>query len=259
MDGVTVTYTMPGGRELSGTYKRPDASEDVPILLLLHQPGTTNNRHDFDDIWEMLRLRGYGLLAPDLTSHGLSDSAGAWQDLLTDPEVWPGDVLAWLDWVESNQETEPITREAVGIIGLGGSGSLAAAAIGKGQVDCVVALSASIEQVNALHPGFPIYVGDDDDSADDGARGGDDDDSAGDDDDSAAGDDDVDADLDLHGIRWMVGTGDEPPASDAQALFDATSGDRDLVEVEGDLHGIEILWFSDETKTAIADWCVDKF
>jgi hypothetical protein len=323
VDGVSVTYSMPDGRQLSATYKRAASSENVPILLLLHQPGVTNDRNDFDDLWEPLLGLGYGLLAPDLASHGYSDSAGSWEELQTDPTVWPADVLAWLQWIEDNQDEEPFVRNAVGVIGLGTSGSLAAAAIGKGQVDCVVAVSASIDELNALHPGFPVYVppGDDDDSAseardDDDDSAADDDDSAADDDDSAADDDDVapddddsavddddvapddddvapddddvapddddsapddddvapddddsaaddddgvDSELDMHTVRWLVGTGDDPPAADAQALFDATSGDRDLLEVDGAHHGIEIIWLSDETKDAMILWCGDKF
>ena len=291
VDGVSVTYTMDDGRELSATYKRAASSEDVPIMLLLHQPGFNNTRRDFDDLWEPLLGLGYGLLAPDLASHGYSDSAGSWEELRTDPAVWPEDVLAWLDWIEDNQDEEPFVRDAVGIIGLGTSGSLAAAAIGKGHVDCVVAVSASIEELNALHPGFPVYEPGDDDDDDDSAseaRDDDDDDSAGDDDDSAGDDDDdvapddddvapddddvapddddsapvegvVDPALEMQTIRWIVGTGDTPPAADAQALFDATSGDRDLMEVDGDHHGVEIIWLSDETKDAMILWCGDKF
>jgi pimeloyl-ACP methyl ester carboxylesterase len=286
VDGVSVYYTLPDGRELSATYKRPSSAVDVPTMLLLHQPGDNNNRRDFDELWEALLTEGYALLAPDLASHGLSDSAGAWQDLATDPEVYPQDVMAWLDWIESHEDEEPITRSAVGIIGLGTSGSLGAAALGKGHVDCAVAVSARIEELNALHPGFPIYEppGDDDDSGssarddDDSAADDDDDDSAADDDDdddddSAADDDDdddddssigddddvaVDDELELHTIRWIVGTLDLGPAEDAQALADATT-DGDLVQYDTVDHGVELIWLGDDSKLAMLQWCGDKF
>jgi pimeloyl-ACP methyl ester carboxylesterase len=283
VDGTNVTHTTAAGRTLSATYLRPNVSSVVPTLILLHQPGPTNSRHDFDEIWDALVGEGYALLAPDLQSHGYSDSGGPWQELALNPEGYPDDVMAWLDFVgDRADEGDPVTREAVGVIGLGTSGSVAAAAIGRGQVDCVVAVSATIAEINALHVGFPIRdeSGDDDDSAsgarggdDDDSAGGDDDDSAGDDDDATSGDDDdatigddddddgvpLTADVSLHTVRWMVGSGDVEPAADSAALLAATSGEADLQTIDGTAHGVEILWLSDATKVAMISWCGDKF
>jgi pimeloyl-ACP methyl ester carboxylesterase len=262
VSGTEVQHTTPDGKTVSATYLGPNAEQAAPTLLLLHQPGSANSRHDFDDIWGALESTGLGLLAPDLRSHGLSDSGGDWRELATDPAGYPEDVLGWLEFIQFRQdEGDAVDRDRVGIIGLGTSASLGAAALGRNQVQCLVGVSPSIVETNALAAGFEPYVpdagSDDDDSAGE-ARGGDDDDSAtGDDDDSATAPP-IDPSLALHDALWMFGSGDQPSATDAPALYEATTDDRDLYDVSGDLHGIEILWLSEDTKNAMVFWCVDE-
>jgi len=266
VDGTLVEHTTPDGKTLAGTYLRPETSTVVGTLILLHEPGPGGDRHQFDEIWDALVGQGLGLLAPDLRSHGRSDSGGPWQDLALDPSGYPVDVTGWLDFIQFREEEgDMVDRDRVGILGLGTSGSLGAAALGKGQVACLVAVSPSIEEVNALAPGFEPYApGDDDDGGGDDdddsaeARGGgddDDDDSASTGDDDDGGPPDIDPELALHDASWMFGAADQPSATDAPALYEATAGERELFQVDGSEHGVEILWLSDETKDAMVTWC----
>ncbi len=196
VEGVAVTYDTPDGLTLRATYNE-QATGPTPTLILLHQPGPNNSRFDWDPIWGALETRGYALLAPDLRSHGASDSDGDWADLVHDPAKFPADLLSWLDFLEGRAEADGlVAREAIGILGFGSSGSLGAAALGKGHVACAVAISADLASLAAYGPAFEVYVPPEDEER------GDDDDSAGDDDDSAEADP-FDG-LDLHTIRYMA-------------------------------------------------------
>jgi dipeptidyl aminopeptidase/acylaminoacyl peptidase len=240
--GVDAVHTTTDGRELWASWLRQNADERKPALLLLHQPGAGRDRHDFDEIFDALEEAGFNLLVPDLRSHGRSDTAGSVDELETDPLGYPVDVQAWLRFLNTRfEEGDAVDPDRIGIIGLGTSANLAAAAVGHGLAHCAVAVSPDLEQFNALQAGFESE--------------GDDDDAAGDDDDSAADDDDVADGVDLHSIRWMVATGDEPSATSATTLHAATADPSDLAEVSGSSHGVELLWESTANKTAIIEWC----
>ncbi|GEM_PF-1590339 len=251
--GVDALHTTSDQRELWAKWLRQNAETVQPALLLLHQPGAGRDKHDFDDIFDTLYDAGFNLLVPDLRSHGDSDTAGTVEELATDPDGYPIDVQAWIQFmIDRAEEGAAVDVNRIGVVGLGTSGNLAAAAVGHGLAHCGVAVSPDLAQFNALQAGFPgALPGDDDD--DDSA--GDDDDSAGDDDDSAGGDATVADGVNLHSIRWMAADGDDPSAADAQTLHAATADPTDLVTVSGSAHGVEILWESTENKNSIIEWC----
>ena len=249
VDGASVIHTTATGVDLSGTYLRPNSDERQATLLLLHETGNGHSRHDFDDIWNDLIDAGYGLVAPDLRSHGLSDSGGSLEDLRLDPSGYPEDVRGWLGFIGDRADAgDPVDRARVGIVGLGTSGSLAAAALGKGYVDCAVALSARTDEVNGLESGFPR----DGEVPGGGSEEGDDDDSA----DPAPAI--LTDNVTLHSTRWMVSVSDEPSATDAPALFEATTEPRDLQEESGSFRGLQLLLISEDNQHAVVDWCLDK-
>ncbi len=246
--GVDAVHTTSDQQELWAKWLRQNAETVQPALLLLHQPGAGRDKHDFDEIFDTLYDAGFNLLVPDLRSHGDSDVAGTVEDLATDPEGYPVDVQAWLQFlVDRADEGEAVDVNRMGVIGLGTSGNLAAAAVAHGLAQCGVAVSPNVEQFNALQAGFPggIPVGDDDD----------DDSAAGDDDDSAAGETGVVEGVNLATIRWMAADGDDPSATDAATLHDATADPKDLVQIAGTAHGVEILWESAQNKDSIVEWC----
>jgi len=244
VDGATVIHTTASGFDLNGTYLRPDSSQRQPTLLLLHQTGSIHSRHDFDPIWLSLSQAGYGLIAPDLRSHGLSDPAGDPELLAYDPEGYPEDVRGWLQFIADRAEAgDPIDRDRVGIIGLGTSASLAAAALGKGYVNCAVAASPSITEINALEGGFlrsgeipqdgggipdpeePVVLTDN---------------------------------LELHSTLWMVSVGDEPSATDGPVLLEASGEPSELLEESGAFHAEELLLISEGNQRAMVEWCLEK-
>jgi len=246
--GSLLFHTSPDGTELAGTYLRPQGAEPVPVFILLHQPGTARNRNDFDALWHPLSEQGVALLAPDLRGHGESADAGDLGELSHDPLGYPADLSSWIRFLEYRlEEGDALDLDRIALIGLSTSGSRAAAAVGRGQAHCAVAVSARLSEVNALGPGLVDNSGDDDDSA------------AGDDDDSAAFDQDsVDPSLAMHTIRWIYTVSDEPSASDSALLGAATSGDTEQVEFPGDLHGVDLLWNSDEAKDSMIGWCLSR-
>jgi hypothetical protein len=139
-----------------------------------------------------------------------------------------------------------IDMELIAIIGLSTSGSLAAAAVVACRAHCAVAVSPRLDEVNAFAPAL---------------LPGDDDDSAGDDDDSAASDEAnlvVDPRLALHDIRWIYAREDEPSATDVALLSASTSGGNDAYALLGDIHGVELLWSSDEARDAMIGWCLSQ-
>jgi pimeloyl-ACP methyl ester carboxylesterase len=242
VDGATIIHTTADGMDLSGTYHQPDSSARQPTLLLLHQTGPTHNRHDFDAIWLTLSQAGFGLVAPDLRSHGFSDPGGELDDLAYDPQGYPEDVRGWLQFISDRAEAgDPLDRERVGIIGLGTSASLAAAALGKGYVSCAVALSPSINEINALEGGFPR-------SGEVPGEGG------------GAPDPDLPVVLTdtvaLHSTLWMVSVGDEPAATDGPVLHEASAEPSELHEETGSFHGEELLLISEDNQRTMADWCL---
>jgi len=252
VEGVAVEYETTDGLTLRGTYNE-QASGPVPTLILLHQPGPNNSRFDWDPLWSALENRGYALLAPDLRSHGSSDSDGAWEDLVLDPEKFPKDLIAWLDFLDDRADADGlVSREAIGVLGFGSSGSIVAAALGKGWIGCGVAISPDLESLTALTPGFDEYDPDEEE-----ARGGDDDD-------SAAADDPFES-LDLHTMRYVVSEDDEPSATDAQTMLDHSSDPTDLLSFPGGSHGADMLWLSadddvvNEARVGMIDWCDGRF
>jgi pimeloyl-ACP methyl ester carboxylesterase len=248
--GVDALHTTSDQQELWAKWLRQNTEDPQPALLLLHQPGQGRDKHDFDEIFDFLYDAGYNLLVPDLRSHGQSDTAGSPDDLATDPEGYPVDVQAWLEFLnERPAQGESVDADRVGVIGLGTSGNLAAAAVAFGLAECAVAVSPNLDQFNALQAGFPggVAVGDDDD-----------DDSSGDDDDSAAPESGVVDGVVPHTTRWMAATGDGNAAAEAAVLQAASTAPSDLVEISGPAHGVEVLWESAENKTSIIDWCGDN-
>ena len=244
VDGATVIHSTVGGLDLSGTYLRSDSSTRGPTMLLLHETGPTHSRFDFDPIWETLAQAGYNLVAPDLRSHGLSEAGGTHEELAYSSDGYPEDVRGWLQFIADRADAgDPLDRDRVGILGLGSSASIAAAALGKEYVGCAVAVSPSIAEINAFEDGF-LRPGEIADALD--------------------GPPEPDAiielseDVSLHTTRWMVSVGDEPSATDGPVLHAATEEPSSLYEESGAFHGTELLMLSEDNRRAMVEWCLDK-
>ncbi len=251
VSGTTVTRSTSDNIVLHATYRRQSSAVPLPTVILLHEDGPGHDRDDFEPAWSLLENQGFNLLAVDLRSHGDSDVAGSPDDLRTDPNGYPIDLRTWLEFLEDRQaNADPVDRERVGVIGLGVGGSLAVAGIQKNMIDCGVAISPAVDEVEALREGFEYRdsTGDDDDSA-----AGDDDDSAAgdDDDDSAAGDDELDP---ITNVAYIDGSG-AGTADDTQALYDQSQDERSILLVDGPQSGALILEDFDEALAVVGAWC----
>ncbi len=238
VDGVGVTADTVDDRTLRASYHSPDSDEPVPSLILLHQPGNGHDRQDFAQIWGALEERGYGLLAPDLRSHGESDGCGPIGDRADDPHGYATDLEVWLGVLAERAEDEGslVDADRVGVVGLGLTGSISIAAVGKDLVGCGIALSPTIAEVNLHAEGF----GDDDDSAeefDDGV---------------------VRDDLELHDLLYLAGTEDAPSAGDVAIMLDASEDPSEVVLSETTAYGAELLGFSESNQLDLIEWCADK-
>lgn len=240
--GSLLFHTAPDGASLSGTYLQGRGPESPPAFILLHQPGQARNRNDFDKIWFSLSDLGVALLAPDLRGHGDSEPIDNLDPLRLDPAGYPADLESWLDFLQfRSDEGDFIDMQRIAIVGLSTSGSLAAAAVGANRAQCAVAVSPRLDEVNAFSSG--LLSGDDDDSAGDG-------------DEIEQGQ--LDPRLALHDIRWVYAMEDEPSASDVAVLSASTSGGNDAFALLGDIHGVEMLWSSEEATDAIVSWCLNQ-
>jgi len=243
VDGATVVHTTASGLDLNGTYLRPDSSERQPTLLLLHETGATRSRHDFDPIWDTLVQAGFGLVAPDLRGHGLSDPVTDLDALAYDPSGYPEDIRGWLQFISDRDDAgDPVDRSAVGVIGFGTSASLAAAALGKDYVACAVAVSPSITEINALEGGFlrsgevPGDTGGEPDPKDPVI---------------------LTDNVTLHSTLWMTSAGDEPSATDGPVLLGASGEPSELQEETGAFRGAEIMLLSESNQRAMVQWCLN--
>ncbi len=230
---IEVATVADDGVELRGDYFEQDYAEILPTLIMFHEPGVSRSGLDFDELWSPLKSEGYNLLAVNLRGHGTSDPVSDIEALRLDPAGYPLDLLAWLEFLTERAEAgAPLSPDHVGMLGMGASASLGAAALGHSLVRCAVLASPLLEEVAAYAPTF----------------------APGDDDDSAA---DPVAALVLERVLWAYGVDDEPWATDSLAL-DAMSGDpHGTLAVDGDYHGIEILWGDPEWTTAMTDFCDD--
>lgn len=243
VSGATVIHTTASGFDLNATYLRADSSQRQPTLLLLHETGVARSRHDFDPIWDTLVEAGFGLVAPDLRGHGLSDPVADLDSLAYDPSGYPEDVRGWLQFIADRDDAgDPVDRTAVGIIGFGTSASLAAAALGKDYVACAVAVSPSITELNALEGGFLRS----------GEVPGD-----------GGGEPDPKApvvltdNVTLHSTLWMVSSGDEPSGTDGPVLLSASGEPSELHEETGAFHGNELMLLSESNQRAMVQWCLN--
>jgi pimeloyl-ACP methyl ester carboxylesterase len=232
--GVLVTARTGDGATLRASYQRPESDEPKQTLLLVHQPGEGHSRFDWDRLWEPLVDVGYGLLAIDLRSHGSSDDLGEPAALLQDPLAYTRDIDIWMEYLaEREEEGEAVSPRRTGIVGLGASASLAAAAVASGRGRCAIAYSPSARQVNTFYGGFH-------------------------EEDEPSGSDTLRADIALHDTLWLTADADLPSAEDAPLLRDATAGETGLIVIEGIRHGLELLEADDTTLGATVDWCADK-
>lgn len=243
VDGTTVIHTTADGIDLQASFLRANSADISPTLLLLHQPGPGHSRHDFDRIWTTLRQAGFGLLAPDLRSHGLSHTDGPIEELAYDSTRYPEDVRAWLDFLEDRADAgDNIDRARVGILGLGTGGSLAAAALGKGYVSCAVSVSPRLAEINILQDGFPRGA-----QVPEGLVG----------EPSPEDATSPHPDLEFERIRWMSAVGDSPSAEDAAVLFEASAEPTTHIESTGAFHGEELLMISEDNRRMMVEWCLE--
>lgn len=232
--GVLVTATTSDGATLRASYQRPDSEDVRQTLLLLHQVGGDHDRSDFDFLWDALVDVGYGLLAPDLRSHGSSDDLGASDVLLDDPNAYPRDVDIWLRYLQEREDDgESVSPARTGIVGLGSSASLAAAAVAAGRGRCAIAYSPEIREVNFFFGAWEAGP-----EADPGPE--------------------LRDDLTLNTTFWLAADGDQPSSDDVVDLHAATEGETGLHVEEGIHYGQELLVANDDTLGVTVDWCADK-
>jgi len=138
-----VSFKTRDGIKISATYQLPQfSSGKIPVVILIHQGGSSRNEWKSRAIWNFLIKEGYAILAYDIRHHGDSEKdAGDMNDLFNNPNRAPLDLLAAISYVKKDKR---IDQDRIGIIGasIGANLACVAAASDNYGVKTVVALSA---------------------------------------------------------------------------------------------------------------------
>lgn len=125
-------------------------SKPVPVIILIHQGGSSSEEWLELPLWKQLLDEGFALLAYDVRGHGQSENdGGSMGDLFENPDRAPLDLMAAIDYLKKDPH---INAEKIGIIGSSMGANLACAASANDDfpVQAVVSMSAKTADVQKL-------------------------------------------------------------------------------------------------------------
>ena len=207
------------GITISAGYQYPkDPLKLIPVIILIHQGGSSRIEWLELPLWNKLLEEGYALLAYDVRMHGKSSKdEGDLMDLFNNPNRAPLDLLAVIKFLEKDKKIDP---NRIGILGasIGANLGVVAASMDKYHIRSVVSLSAKTSAVQSLsgmkeeiRPNNVFYIA---------------------------------SENEQNGLRekW------------AYELFDKTTGKREIEIAKGDKHGSYILRKSKFLENRIMEW-----
>ncbi len=150
-EAIEVEILTEDGVKISGSYQSPkDQTKLTPVIILIHQGGSSRAEWLELSLWNKLLDKGYALLAYDIRQHGKSSKDnGDIMDLFNNPERAPLDLLAVIHFLERDKQ---IDSKRIGIIGasIGANLACVAASMDKYHIKSAVSLSAKISAAQNL-------------------------------------------------------------------------------------------------------------
>lgn len=136
---------------ISASYQYPpDKKKLVPVIILIHQGGSSRIEWLELSLWNEILDAGYAVLAYDIRQHGKSSTdKDDLMDLFNNPNRAPIDLLAVINFLEKDDR---IDSERIGIVGasIGGNLAVVAASLDKYHIKSAVSLSAKTSAVQNL-------------------------------------------------------------------------------------------------------------
>jgi len=148
---IKVNFVTQDNVSIVGLYQLPkNQSKKLPLVLFIHQGGSSKKEWVQKTIWQSLVEQGYAVLAFDLRQHGESTvDRDDINDLFNNPKRAPLDLLAALKFVRKDSR---IDKARIGILGasIGANLAVMAASIDKYQIKSAVAMSGKVEAAQNL-------------------------------------------------------------------------------------------------------------
>lgn len=145
-----VEFTTTDGIKISATYQLPKTTEKTPVVVLIHQGGSTREEWKELTLWNKLIENGYAILAYDVRLHGKSGKdKGNMYDLFNNAKRAPLDLQAAIKFLENDKR---IDAKRIGVVGasIGGNLSCVAASSTNYNVKSVVVMSAKTSAAQNL-------------------------------------------------------------------------------------------------------------
>ncbi len=150
-NSIEVEILTEDGIKISGSYQSPkDQTKLTPVIILIHQGGSSRAEWLELSLWNKLLDKGYALLAYDIRQHGKSSNdEGDLMDLFNNPDRAPLDLLAVINFLEND---ERVDSKRIGIIGasIGANLACVAASVDKYHIKSAVSISAKTSAVQNL-------------------------------------------------------------------------------------------------------------
>jgi dienelactone hydrolase len=213
-----VNFSTSDGLNLAAIYEIPKSEKKVPVVILIHQGGSSKEEWYTLKLWKNLIRNGYAVLALDLRIHGESDKdEGGYANLFRNPNRAPLDLQAAIKFLKADKR---IDTDKIAVIGssVGANLALIAATDEIYHVKTAISLSPNAEAVQNLYGKKEeivpnnIFL--------------------------------ISSDKDGNGIRkkW------------AQDLYDRSTGERKIEITEGYEHGTHILPENSYLNEMILNW-----
>ncbi len=136
---------------ISASFELPKTKNTkVPVVILIHQGGSSREEWKALPLWNKLIKEGYAILAYDIRQHGKSgNDKGDIYDLFNNPKRAPLDVQAAIGFLQNDSR---IDADRIGIIGasIGANLACVAAASDAYPIKTAVSLSAKTSAVQNL-------------------------------------------------------------------------------------------------------------
>ena len=149
-NGEEVQFKTKDDLTIRANYQLPQhKTAKVPVVILIHQGGSTREEWFALPLWKNLLKEGYAILAYDVRLHGKSDKdKGNLYDLFNNPKRAPLDLQAAIAFLEKDTR---IDTDRIGIIGASIGANLACVAASSDEYHIKTAVSLSAKTAAVQH------------------------------------------------------------------------------------------------------------